>query len=893
MALPELPVQAILPELCQQLDRRDEVVLEAPPGAGKTSLVPLVLLEWLQQRQLNGKIMMLEPRRLAARSAAERMAELLGEPVGQTVGYRMRMDTRVSQATRIEVITEGILTRLLQQDPALEAVSVLIFDEFHERSLDADLGLALALQGRELFGDLRPQPLKLLLMSATLDGAGISQLLANDGAEPAPVVSSEGRMFPVQIRYGSPYRPGERIADRVVTSVLQALADEPGSLLVFLPGQAEIRAVQQRLQQHLQADTNIHITPLYGDMPLNAQRQAIAPAAAGSRKIVLATSIAETSLTIEGVRVVIDSGLARLPAFDPSSGMSRLHTRQLSRAAATQRCGRAGRLEEGVCYRLWSDSQQQQLRPFTAPEILQADLAPLALQLLRWGVEQPQELRWLDPPAAAPYQQALDLLQRLGAVQAVPATTAKTAATAIPATEIPATDTHWRLTGHGEAMSQLPLHPRLAHMLLIGQKLGLGTLATELAALLSDRDISTGGGADIQLRLDLLRGERRGQRDQQGALQRLRQQQRQFAQLLSAANNHKPAKSSEPVKDSGAETSHGVPSEYQIGMLLACAYPDRIARRRTSGQDNSRTYQLSNGRAAAFADVDPLQKHTWLAIAQAGSREGQPTDRIYLAASLDPALFSGPLADLVSSHSVVQWHTQTEKLVAEQQRRVGALVWSSEPLSRVPAEDKQAILVELVRKRGLALLPWSEALQQWRQRIELLRQSQIDAGQPWPDFSDQGLLDSLPDWLGPYLEPITQLGDFSRLDLAAILAARLPWPLPQRLQELAPERITVPSGSNIRIDYTHNPPVLAVKLQEMFGCRETPAIANGQIKLLVHLLSPAQRPLQVTQDLAGFWQSSYLEVKKEMKGRYPKHHWPDDPLTAVASARTTRKPRPT
>ncbi len=856
-----LPIYDVLPALCEALLTRDEAVLEAPPGAGKTTCAPLAMLEqgWLSGQ----KILMLEPRRLAARAAAERMAELLGEPVGQRVGYRVRLDTCVSDQTRIEVVTEGILTRMLQSDPSLEGIGLLIFDEFHERSLDADLGLALTLQGRELFGDLREQPLKLLVMSATLDGTQISELLGGEDQGSAPVISSEGRMHPVSVHYGAPYQYGERIADRVVSTVQQAVADETGSLLVFLPGQGEIRQVHQRLQAIFGERDDLLLTPLFGDLKLNEQRRAIAPAPEGKRKIVLATSIAETSLTIDGVRVVIDCGLSRLPAFDPNTGMTRLHTQRLSKASATQRMGRAGRLEPGSCYRLWSQSQQDELRSFTPPEIQQADLAPLVLQLLRWGVNDPTELRWLDAPAQAPYQQALDLLVGLKAVEE-------------------SSPKRFQLTPHGEAMAALPTHPRLAHMTLMGQQYGLGNLACDMAALLAERDLIYQGPADLQLRLQLLHGERQADRGQKGLIQRIKQQAKQFQRLLNNKSRGKEVES--PVDNPTAGC--------WPGFLLACAYPDRIAHTRSNGRrEGGQDYKLSNGRSASFTNVDGLQKSPWLVVAELGGRKDQATDRIFMAASLDESLFETVMTEWIEARTLVEWDKQTDKLVAEQQRCIGALVIDRKPLDNISGEEKLQALLALVRKRGLSIFKWTPELQQWCARIELLRGVDQESGKDseWPDMSEQGLLDSLEEWLSPYIDKVTQLSHFAGLDLKSMLANRLPWPLPQTLDEQAPLRLPVPSGSNISIDYTQNPPVLAVKLQEMFGCQQTPTIANGRIKLLVHLLSPARRPIQVTQDLEGFWQGSYTDVKKDMKGRYPKHPWPDNPLEAIATAKTKKR----
>ena len=836
-----LPIDDVLPALRQALAERHEAVLEAPPGAGKTTRVPLALLgePWLAGQS----ILMLEPRRLAARAAAERLASELGESVGETVGYRIRLDSKVGPQTRIEVVTEGILARRLQDDPALEGVGLVIFDEFHERSLDADLALALTLNGREL---LRDEPLKVLLMSATLEGERLSALLGD-----APVVSSQGRMHPVETRWGAPWQPGERIEQRVTQTVLQALADEPGSLLVFLPGQAEIRRVHEQLQESLGQRPDVLLCPLHGELELSAQRAAIEPAPAGTRKVVLATNIAETSLTIDGVRVVVDAGLARVPRFDPASGMTRLDTQRISRAAATQRAGRAGRLEPGVCYRLWSQSQHEQLAAYGAAEILQADLAGLALQLARWGV-QPSELAWLDAPPAAAFAQGCDLLARLGAL-----------------------DARGALTAHGQAMAELPAHPRIAHLLLRGQALGLGALAADLAALLGERDILRGGGADLHSRMSLLAGESRAAGGSRGGVQRARQLARQFRSYLRG-----------PAAEAVADPEH----PRWLGALLAFAYPDRVARQRKAGGAD---YRLANGRAAQFGEADALMKHEWLVIADLGSRQGQREERIYLAADLDPALFDSVLAEQVSVREELEWDEREGVLRAERQRRVGELVLSREALSGLDEAARGRALLGLVRRKGLELLPWTPELRQWQARVALLRRLDLEqkGESEWPDLSDAALLATLEDWLLPFLSKVSRLSHFANLDLPGILAGQLPWPLPQRLDELAPKHLQVPSGSRIAIDYAESPPVLAVRLQELFGLAATPRIAGGRQGVLLHLLSPARRPVQVTQDLASFWANTYAEVKKDLKGRYPKHYWPDDPLVAEPTARA--KPRGT
>ncbi|KPH02562.1 ATP-dependent helicase [Pseudomonas sp. RIT-PI-q] len=834
-----LPIDEVLPALREALATRHEAVLEAPPGAGKTTRVPLALLNepWLAGQT----ILMLEPRRLAARAAAERLASELGEKVGETVGYRIRLDSKVGPNTRIEVVTEGILTRRLQDDPALDGVGLLIFDEFHERSLDADLALALSLNGRELFRD--DQPLKILLMSATLEGERLAGLL-----DDAPILRSEGRMYPVAMRWGRPFQPGEFIEPRLVQTILEALNDETGSVLVFLPGQAEIRRVHQQLADALGESTQVLLCPLHGELDLAAQRAAIDPAPAGKRKVVLATNIAETSLTIDGVRVVIEAGWAGVPRFEPGGGVPRLDTQRISRASATQRAGRAGRLEPGVCYRLWAQDQHEQLAAYASAEILSADLAGRALQLGRWGVT-PTQLVWLDVPPAAAYAQAQDLLERLGALDGE------------------------ALTRHGQAMAELPAHPRIAHLLLRGQALGLADMACDVAARLGERDILRGAGADLHSRLVLLAGEERAARGAQGGVQRARQLARQYRGYLRG-------KASEPVSD---------PDHPRwLGALLALAYPDRVAQQRRAG---GAEYRLANGRAALFAEADSLMKQTWLVIADLGSRQGQREERIYLAADFDPALFDSVLAEQVRVVDQLDWDEREGVLRAERQRKVGELILSREPLTGLDETARSQALVNLVRRKGLELLPWTPELRQWQARVALLRQ--LDLGgkgeSEWPDVSDAALLKSLEHWLMPYLGKVSRLSHFANLDLSSIVHNLLPWPLPQRLDELAPHHLSVPSGASIRLDYSEQPPILAVRLQELFGLAETPRIAGGRQVVKLHLLSPARRPVQVTQDLANFWRSTYAEVKKDLKGRYPKHYWPDDPLVAEATARI--KPR--
>ena len=840
-----LPVEDILDSLKLQLSERHEVVLEAPPGAGKTTLVPLALMNepWLN----NKKILMLEPRRIATRSAAHRMASLLNERPGQTIGYRMRLDTKVSKQTKVEVITEGILTRMLQNDPSLDEVGLVIFDEFHERSLDSDLALSLCLKGRDLFRD-DDNPLKILVMSATLDSDATSELLGG-----APVVSSEGRAYPVDIIYGQARQAKERLIDRMVATIKQAIDENPhSSVLVFLPGQGEIRRTADELSSWIfdRKLRGIHLRPLYGNLSIEEQQQAIAPLSgqqANDQKVVLATNIAETSLTIDGVDVVVDCGLVREARFNPSIGMTGLHTVKVSQASSVQRAGRAGRLRPGKCYRLWSAEQQGQLAAHSTAEIINADLAPLALQLLQWGVDDPTELSWIDPPPKGLWQQAIDLLKSLGAIRH---------------------ETNgWLLTDHGQAMTSLPVHPRLAHLLLCGSAVGSSKQAALLASLLSDRDPFSHDNADISYRLELLSGKSECPPMQKGWLQRTRQLAQQFEQQL--------AKVKQPSKISQLISADQLP-----GYLLACAYPDRISRRRHSG-----AYQLANGRSAKLIGHQHLANNGWLAIAEVSSQQAGNGDIIRSAVQLDERLFDSALSHSVTLETIAEWDKQSNRFIAEEQQKIGVLIVQRTRLNTVPAHAKSAALIEHIRKQGLNLLPWTAVLEQWCARVSLLRSIEGDS---WPDVSHEALLATLEVWLAPYLNDVNLLNDFKKVKLTEILHALLPWDKQQTLNTLAPTHLKVPSGSNIRIDYTQSPPVLAVKLQEMFGCEQSPAVVAGKVDLVVHLLSPAGKPLQITQDLAGFWRASYHEVKKEMKGRYPKHPWPDDPLVSIATRKTKK-----
>ena len=847
----QLPIAEVLEQLKRCMSEGNEVVLQAPPGAGKTTIVPLELLDqpWLQGR----KILVLEPRRMAARAAASRMAQLLGDAVGQTVGYRIRMDTCVSDNTRIEVITEGILTQQLQRDPGLEDVGLVIFDEFHERNLDADLCLALALHGREVF---REGPaLKLLVMSATLAGEEVSKLLGN-----APIVTSSGRQFPVETHYCEAHQLRHSIVQPTINVVLRVLKEQAGSILVFLPGQREISSVARGLADALEHSAEpLQIAPLYGGLSLERQLQALLPAPDGKRKIVLSTNLAETSLTIEGITVVVDSGLVREAAFDPATGMTRLATRRISRASAEQRKGRAGRQGPGRCYRLWNEQQHERLVAHALPEILQADLAPMALQLLSWGVDDGSELRWLDPPPAAPFAQAVSILEQCGA-------TFRNQAGCL------------QLTPHGVRLAQMPMHPRLAHMLLVGCDIQAREMGCLLAAILSERNPLGEQGVDIATTVAVLMGESRCPDKLQGWFKRVWKQARRFASM--ATEIHKP------------ETlTLSVDQENIISVLLARAYPDRIARLRADG--DGYTYQLSNGRSAVLPVNDSLAGTEWLAVAELGGKVGEPVDRIYSASELDPVNFGQILSTLVSEQENVEWDYRKERFMAERRTHIGSILLSSDVLEQVSDEARSAALLAVVRKKGIDILSFNKKVQQWRARVMLLHRAGADVeANPWPDLSDEALLDTLESWLLPYLGPVRRLEDFRSLNVKDMLRILLPWPLPLELERLVPERWAAPSGSSVEIDYTQTPPVLAVKLQEMFGCEDTPTVAGGLVALQIHLLSPGQQPLQITQDLAGFWRSSYHDVKREMKGRYPKHPWPDDPLVAVATRYTKKRMGP-
>ncbi len=839
-----LPIEDVLSDLRQALIRSPNGLLTAPPGAGKTTRVPLALLEapWLKGK----KILMLEPRRLVARAAAHRMATTCNEQPGDTIGYRLRLDTKIGPKTRIEVVTEGILTRLLQQDPSLSSYGAVLFDEFHERSLQADTGLALCLESQRLF---RPD-LRLLVMSATLDCGPVSQLLGG-----APVITCEGRMFPVETRYLDEPLTGH--LDAAVTKIIRrALARDQGSLLVFLPGMAEIRRVERQLLD-ANLESTVHVAPLHGDLSQDTQDAAIAPALPGTRKIVLATSIAETSLTIDGVRVVIDAGLLRVPRFDPRSGLTRLETIRVTQDSAEQRRGRAGRLEPGVCYRLWTEREQAALTARRPPEMLDADLTSLVLELALWGTTNPSELSWLTAPPSGSVTQAADLLIRLGAL-----------------------DASGHITAHGRQMAELALHPRLSHMLLKAGPLGLTDLACDLAALLGERDLLRGPAgrqqADLRARLDVLHGQHdhaAGAIVDRGVYHRVTGTAEMWRRQL-------PRRSAKP----SARTNK---DQQGAGILLALAYPDRIAQRQGSQDSNDARYVLANGRGALFATPDPLGSEPYLAIAELD--DGAQWAKIELAAPISQAEIESLYADQIIETEAVGWDEKMQAVQALRQRRLGGLILLQQNLSKPDPALIATALLQGIRQAGLHTLAWTAELRQWQARVQFLKRTD-GPGSPWPDLSDENLFQTLDQWLGPYLSCITTLDRVKRMDLTQPLHALLGWDLQRQLDRLAPTHITVPSGSNIRVVYENGEiPVLAVRLQEIFGCRDTPRIAGGKVPVMLHLLSPAKRPVQVTKDLASFWANAYQEVRKELRGRYPKHHWPDDPLTALPTAKTKRR----
>jgi ATP-dependent helicase HrpB len=814
-----LPIDEVLDTLSGTLRQSSTAVLVAPPGAGKTTRVPLALLgePWLADK----KIVVLEPRRIAARASAERMAKTLNEKAGETVGYRVRFGSKISRATRIEVVTEGIFTRQILDDPELAGVGAVLFDEFHERSLDADLGLALA---RDAQTGLR-EDLRILVMSATLDGARVSRLLGD-----APVIESAGRAFPVETRYvgRKADAPLERQMAETIASALRA---ETGSVLAFLPGAAEIRRTETMLGERVQ-DPSVEIVTLFGALDASAQDRAIAPAPKGTRKVVLATSIAETSLTIEGVRIVVDCGLSRVPRFEPDIGLTRLETVRASRAAVDQRRGRAGRTEPGICYRLWDEPQTNAFEPFTQPEILASDLSSLVLDLAQWGISDPAKLAFLDQPPAAAWSEAKLLLRELEAL-----------------------DGDGRITAEGQALRALPLPPRLARMIVDAGRVGYAREAAQIAAVLSERGLG-GDSVDLDARLDQFRRDR-GQR----ASAARQQAERWIRQLPNQS-----------LTSSAQDLSTGV--------LLSLAFPDRVARNRGNG-----SFVLANGRGAAIEQTSALARAPYLAVAELTGAAA--SGRILLAAPIALAEIEQRFAGEIEAEDEISFDAGSMSLRGRRKRKLHAITLGEQTMRLAPDADTARIFADGIARAGVARLPWSKALQQWRDRVMFLRKAESAA---WPDLSDAALAEQRANWLEPLLQDKTSLAQVTASDLSDAVMALLPWDLSARMEREAPTHFEAPTGSQVAIDYeAEQGPTIAIRVQELFGLNSHPSIAQGKVPLVVELLSPAHRPVQVTRDLPGFWRGSYAAVRTDLRGRYPRHPWPDDPATAMPTRRA--KPR--
>ncbi len=846
-----LPIDDALPELRSALETHQSAVLVAPPGAGKTTRVPLALLDqpWAEGKRL----ILLEPRRLAARAAAARMAGTLGEKVGDTIGLRVRLTSLVSKRTRIEVVTEGVFTRMILDDPALDGVAAVLFDEFHERSLDADLGLAFALDAQQ---GLR-EDLRLLVMSATLDGARVRALLGD-----APLIESQGRAFPVVTRYVG-RNPSARIDDEVTRVTLDALANESGSILIFLPGQGEIRRVAETLQARIKRP-DVDIAPLYGALDSRAQDLAIAPALRGRRKIVLATSIAETSLTIEGVRVIIDSGLMRVPVYEPDVGLTRLETVRVSRANADQRRGRAGRTEPGVCYRLWEQAANGGLQPYAAPEILSADLSGLALDSALWAVADPSTLTFLDPPSRAALKEARGLLTTIGAIES-----------------------DGRITDEGRAIASLALPPRLAGMVIDAARVGDGRIASEIAVVLTERGLG-GDAVDLTTRVEAFRRDRSQRADDARRLARGLAARAKAALIRPSATFSRGEKGALPSPDSPSRdgrsserpTGRGVGGEGSIGALLASAFPDRIAIARGKRGE----FLMANGRAGVLEAHNPLAGERFLAIGEIAGRAASA--RILLAAALTLEDIEQIVGSAIESVDELSFDRASASLRARRRRRLGAIVLAEQTLAAPPNDDAALVLARGLLSTGVARLPWTNALKQRRGRVMFLGQAESEL---WPDLSDEALAAD-PGWLAPFLLGKTKLDEISADELAGALDAVLPWDLSRRLAEEAPTHFQAPTGTQAPIDYeAEGGPAIALRVQELFGLNEHPSLAGGRIPLTLHLLSPANRPIQITRDLPGFWRGSWAAVRSDLRGRYPRHFWPEDPAAAVPTARA--KPR--
>jgi ATP-dependent helicase HrpB len=830
-----LPIDAVLDELSRTLDSNNAAVLVAPPGAGKTTRVPLALLDapWVRGK----KIIMLEPRRIAARASAERMAKSLGERAGETVGYRVRFGSKISRATRIEVVTEGIFARQILDDPELNGVAAVLFDEFHERSLDADLGLALA---RDAQTGLR-EDLRILVMSATLDGARVARQLGE-----APVVASEGRAYPVETRYLG--RKADAPLERqMAEAIAAALRADPGSVLAFLPGAAEIRRTQNFLTERID-DASIEIVPLFGALDASVQDRAIAPAPPGQRKVVLATSIAETSLTIEGVRIVVDSGLSRVPRYEPDIGLTRLETVRASRAAVDQRRGRAGRTEPGICYRLWDEPQTASLPAYTQPEILSADLSSFVLDCAQWGVSDPTRLAFLDPPPAPALKEARSLLNELGAL-----------------------DADGRITEEGKRLRALALPPRLSRMIVDSQAFGAGEAAADMAAVLTERGLG-GDSADLDARLDQFR------RDRSQRASSARELARRWAAQVAAGEGSADCSTDRTPKKMDRFSQ----SELTTGVMLAFAFPDRVARNRGNG-----SFVLANGRGAAVEQTSALARAPYIAVGELTGTAA--SGRILLAAPISQAEIELHFADHIEAADDISFDRGAMALRARRRRTLHAITLSEAPLALSPSHESAKIFADGLVAAGLDKLPWSKAAKQWRDRVMFLRKAE---GESWPDLSDDALAASREDWLVPALSDKTSLKDLSAGDLSDALMTMLPWDLRARLEREAPTHFEAPTGTLLAIDYeAEQGPTIAVRLQELFGLNTHPSIAKGAVPLVLELLSPAQRPVQVTQDLPGFWRGSYAAVRSDLRGRYPRHPWPEDPATALPTRRV--KPRGT
>lgn len=818
----DLPITEVIDEVKAHLTADNTLIVNAPPGAGKSTLLPLTLMQenWLKGQ----KILMLEPRRLAARTIASRMSELIGDQVGKRVGYRVRFDNKVSETTKIEVLTEGILTRMIHADNSLEGVGLVIFDEFHERSIHADVALALCREAQQV---IRPD-LRIMIMSATLDMPQLTMLLK------APSVVSKGRQYPVEVQY-----VGEQdlmlLPEMTARTISKATKEHSGDVLAFFPGEGEIRKCEELLRKELKG---FALHPLYGQLPQGKQFAAIMPDKSGKRKVVMATSIAETSLTIEGIKIVVDTGFGRTSKFDPKSGLSRLETVQISKDSADQRAGRAGRLSSGVCYRMWSKATQARLSEHRNPEIMEADLAALVLDMAQWGIMDINQLTWLTPPPKGALAQASETLHQLNALE------------------------HGRITAHGKKIHQLPCHPRIAHMLLEAEEADMLELATDVAALLEERDpLGREAGIDINLRIETLR--------------RFRDENRlgrKFARIEKVAESYR--------RMFDIEVDNGPVDPFETGLILSHAYPERIAFARPG---NNAQFQLSNGKYAMAGHKDDLAHEPWLSIAHMDARDGM--GKIFMASPLNPR----DLAPLVKEREVITWDTKRGGLIATKDLRIGSIILQSKPLPDPDESHLVQAISEALKKEGGHLLDFNESVQQWQNRVLSLRKWNPQGN--WPDVSTPTLLMTNGEWLTPYLDQVKKPEDLKKIDLTKVLHHSLSWELQELLTQLAPEKIEVPSGSYVSLQYRADgePPILAVRLQEVFGLADTPKVNGGKNGVLMHLLSPGYKPVQITADLRSFWDNAYFEVKKDLKRRYPKHSWPDDPWSAEAVRGVKRK----